>query len=857
MSRRGSTIDFSIIGDALEEHRIQLEQNLQQTDISLHLSSPRNDYSDVENPRHLSDPYSFSGIASFDRSREALESPSHRPWSYRAMDEDEGYNTYAGETISTAAHHASALTLSAGLGGRAGRRDVSLSGAEYDPDRPVQNIMAGMSRKGVGKSFSYSGKAKQTSTTTVDFDPLVVDDTAEIDQLFHTSGLQSPPLSAGSASPGQNDAIKSPRPKLSDALHRVTFSPKRPRSAQATPRSARSAKRNDPSFSVASASARDRTHQSLSYATIRPPLVDEPTVNVLPPTPSPQTKGRPDTERNHPKYPTSRVPSKAKVYPASKSFSKSKVHLPDVTGLTSAVGSPSKLGIGYFAYEGNGDSEIEARLVATLSVVQSKLAYLEAENGISRRRVRELELELEECKKEVVRERTRMLDQDVSSHTLRNAAGVAGRYKEAVEEKKALEDLISSLRTHLARLTAELSEHRQLLTELRSLRDQDVAALQEKSRDINRLKEEVERLSGEVEVLRGVVEEGLKERREVRERSMEESSLLSEEDQTSHLEEEDRRRSRRSPSVEDDDAETSSESNEASHLRTPTAAHHSLHPSTEVDVQPEPEPEHSQSRPYIEPDELDMISLEVEERRSERSLSRSVGSTSRYRESKSQHHSPLQSAPKSFAQSARATSSSAPTNKQPNAPLHTVVEQPSRSSTPRHDPPRADPVNHQPGSRAGSPDAPFPQIRGTRMERLFFAAPQHNSQTSDLPVEFLRVSDQRDHVDAARPSIGPKHQPFAWSGDGLAEDRLPPQTVLTRVLRELEDDFTHYKAIYVELADQYKVIDAVSNVAKRNVLAQHVHEIVDILEQKGDQIASLYQLLSYRDQPLPSAATAP
>ena len=28
---------------------------------------------------------------------------------------------------------------------------------------------------------------------------------------------------------------------------------------------------------------------------------------------------------------------------------------------------------------------------------------------------------------------------------------------------------------------------------------------------------------------------------------------------------------------------------------------------------------------------------------------------------------------------------------------------------------------------------------------------------------------------------------------GTPRDRLPPQTVLVRVLRELEDDFTHYK----------------------------------------------------------------
>ena len=38
--------------------------------------------------------------------------------------------------------------------------------------------------------------------------------------------------------------------------------------------------------------------------------------------------------------------------------------------------------------------------------------------------------------------------------------------------------------------------------------------------------------------------------------------------------------------------------------------------------------------------------------------------------------------------------------------------------------------------------------------------------------------------------------------------------------------------IYVELADQYKDIDPTSNVAKRNILAEHLREVIDVLEQK-------------------------
>lgn len=95
------------------------------------------------------------------------------------------------------------------------------------------------------------------------------------------------------------------------------------------------------------------------------------------------------------------------------------------------------------------------RLLQTLSAVQSQLLDLEEENGISRRRIRELEMELEECKREVTRERTRLFEreeQNARSFTYPNKnKGKArandvppemdderlhARYKEAVEEKK-------------------------------------------------------------------------------------------------------------------------------------------------------------------------------------------------------------------------------------------------------------------------------------------------------------------------------------------------------------------------------------------------------------------------------------
>lgn len=52
--------------------------------------------------------------------------------------------------------------------------------------------------------------------------------------------------------------------------------------------------------------------------------------------------------------------------------------------------------------------------------------------------------------------------------------------------------------------------------------------------------------------------------------------------------------------------------------------------------------------------------------------------------------------------------------------------------------------------------------------------------------------------------------------------------------------------MYLELAEQYGLMDPASNVLKRNILADHLREIIDILEKKGDQIAALYDALKLR-----------
>ena len=138
--------EFSIVGDEQELHRIQLEHNLQNNDLSIDLLSSHDNYS-LEYARHAERSRSPFSYRSFGHQDHSVDEPSQtNPWSYRTVDDDDenGVNPYVGESLSTAAHHASAVTLNAGLGPRRG--DDTRSGAEFDPERPLQNIMAGAER---------------------------------------------------------------------------------------------------------------------------------------------------------------------------------------------------------------------------------------------------------------------------------------------------------------------------------------------------------------------------------------------------------------------------------------------------------------------------------------------------------------------------------------------------------------------------------------------------------------------------------------------------------------------------------------------------------------------------------------
>jgi len=311
----------------------------------------------------------------------------------------------------------------------------------------------------------------------------------------------------------------------------------------------------------------------------------------------------------------------------------------------------------------------------------------------------------------------------------------------------------------------------------------------------------------------------------------------------------------------------------------------------------------SASRRFIQDDELERVRAEVEERRSLRSASMSGSDKSI---SKAGGTSVMGNGthPRTLDNGGRASPVPATVVPSSTARLPTAM----RNSLQQHTPPRPltpdsegelqrgaerrptrptektqqseiDRLDRQQThenerQRVASPSSSsaLPQIRGERLERLFYAAPEHNSRTCGVCHRRRRAG--HGHTGSSSSPTAPKPIPVSIGagvsvdvgadgdikfGEGderriteiAAQSGVPPQTILARVLRELEDDFTHYKSyvivindfgrsvdfrgfdrIYVELADQYKAMDAASDMGKRNLLANHLREVIDVLEQK-------------------------
>jgi hypothetical protein len=368
---------------------------------------------------------------------------------------------------------------------------------------------------------------------------------------------------------------------------------------------------------------------------------------------------------------------------------------------------------------------------------------------------------------------------------------------------------------------------------LRTLRERDAREAENKFAELENLRTEVERLSGEVEVLRDVAEQGVRERRIVREENSRNESLISasqvgsdSEAEKSQDEDEDRDTirvggGRRPPSPRDDGSVVGRSSRSGSRSMSPRMLDRTMHTDrATIDT--------ADSTSQVVAPELESLDdANLESLRSIRDVGaekQTNGGNARALFSPARSSSPTPS----FAASpslASGASSLAP------SPDNSIIQEArpfSRDALAREDARASSPRRR---NKAGGvqrrvrvqdevedinantePHTPFPRIRGAQLERLFFAAPDVHDATTcrncqrgampDAPGHgaggptpgWLRGAKVRDMAPVTNGgSLKGKTRFAVDEQETAAEDKMSPQVALVQVVRELEDDFTHYK----------------------------------------------------------------
>ncbi|WVR05882.1 hypothetical protein IAU60_002908 [Kwoniella sp. DSM 27419] len=686
--------------------------------------------------------------------------------------------------VSTAGHHASAVTLGAGVFGRHGR-DATNGDGEFDPERSLGRL--------VGELGRVMGSDKIPSRPTSPFSPPRSPSPLPSLQamqgqnlsftLTRNDPLLSPPSSGGENT--QNYAHASMQTKQSESSLRFSST------AKELGNEIRASQQQQPQPKQRRALSDSTAHNVQQTPSLRQPVKDK-------------------SSGNH-RVRTIRDEARAASAPV-RGYKESSL---DVTGLTALMATPAKGGE-YDSIDRNGDvgGEGSGALAQTLATLHARLRALETENTVSRRRVRELEDELERAKREV---------------ELAKQEG-GKRLRDVIGEKSALEDLVKSLRAHLARLTVEVEQNKALIIELRAVaaKPQPKPVTPESpmiKSELGALRREIERLTKEVERLGGIVEEGL----ETRKKARGERTLRMEKDEMERLvrqvvqEENEEVAKAQRDMLKRQQAANEQKQRERSHVQLATPQ------------QDQPDQQEVQSQlPSRLRQGLHTAAATVP------SISPPTVKPNRVRPV-TQHPTPPPSDDESIGSPTPASRS---ISYQGSMSMREGSAKSARTKSFRQH-------RNSPRTPAqAGPSSPFPSIVGEELEAEFFSP----SRKSPAATTTMATPGPRNSIRIASESEDDERETGPLHREPNGQE-LPPQTVLARVVAELEDDFVHYKAIYAELADQYKLLDPASVSAKRHVLAEHLREVIDTLERKADQIGDLYGLLQFSDRTVSSRPT--
>ena len=186
-------------------------------------------------------------------------------------------------------------------------------------------------------------------------------------------------------------------------------------------------------------------------------------------------------------------------------------------------------------------------------------------------------------------------------------------------------------------------------------------------------------------------------------------------------------------------------------------------------------------------------------------------------------------------------------------PLRHALSLPKSRPSPRHLPRKKSHRLGQTPNQRHLDEADI--LRGSKGQhhrsRRFEPRTRRNSSTASRRLRSALRPIRRQTLAMRRNQVLQRRRPLALLSANLDTYRLKqfsPESsgswrMISRTTRCKSPIFTQRVyllrgySIYAELADQYKILDAASAVAKRHVLADHLREIIDTLEQKVSPVS--------------------
>ncbi|KAG0144972.1 hypothetical protein CROQUDRAFT_46451 [Cronartium quercuum f. sp. fusiforme G11] len=470
------------------------------------------------------------------------------------------------------------------------------------------------------------------------------------------------------------------------------------------------------------------------------------------------------------------------------------VRVPDVTGLTDALRSPEKADFrsGSKMTDKLEPSKPDPTLNEALTLLRRRLATLESENQACQGRIQELQDQL-------TRERRT-------------------QHKRAEEPPAGVERMVQKLKVYTRKLNSSIEAHATALDELNAFKSrnrhvrEDVGEVRNElgrwSDEVGELKRGLEGLAGEVREIRGMIE-GVMEAREPKKPA------------EKHL----------PGMVRLSKTQIQAQAQAKKPHNRPVRSHSEqtlLNPDQRSDI----EAWRSQAssprtgRSFIGADEIERLKKDLAHEQS-------------IRTSQARPQPPPPAAAVAQPQS-RPTPVAGP-SKAPPPPLTRVAAAPLKKPSALKTPPAN--VPQQIAQEMSRAEAIFKNVPARRHA--------HDNSTCSECRRRRQTQHQPVRVSSAPPATNPASKKEGDEQRSQPPGRPGPQTVLVKIIHEIEEDFETHRKIFVELSETYRAMEpGKEDLVKRKALAAHLKESVDTLEKKAEQIHELYRLLEFRDLPL-------